>query len=695
MKNFFKRFIICGVAACLIAVTAFAGACTPNNTNNKDDDGIGEVHTDPTKNGYSITVLYPDGSPVKGSDGPSVKNKVGVQLVDGNGKDIDGAGSALNDYGKVTINYRVSGEFLIDVYNCPNGYNYVNKVYTVKNRGDYTVQLSAVPLKYNLTVNLPDGTPAIGVTANVKKAGNTVATATTDTDGKIVIENINAGTYDLEFTNLPKDVSYLPTQLTAKTTTLTVNLIFLQELKLDEVMSEEKLNEWDKLANTYDEVDKGNDLIRFDRKAECYDFTTATIGEGKKLYYYFTADKEGEYRFISKGKYYTVDFYGSTLDEIQMTTNSVHESTNSCEMIPLELKVGQKYYFSYSIPERSSGLFNGQPDEHPLSGTREFMIAKPVAGTKVHEVNGVGNYTIDFETDTAILIFNTPESVNPGNPLPTEGGIFEIRSNTTLYDVKIEYYGYLNNMYKAPDEMEDDISETDKNFLFTVNVPPSFAGNIYYFKIIIKNSLDGSEVKYPTQVPISITRTGNAEENMSPVEYRHATATEKYSDQSAKTFHFLLGDNSAIYEDSFSINAKNDGYYVNIDGTEYELVIAIKKNICSLPYSFATIEYMGGGDRGGSGSGDELPSIPFDKKQNNYLTFYTDPTIGEDKTNPKLNYTPFIEEYKVLCNSDGVYKLNYELKRFAEMYYAHHSQDFIYGLKLTGCCWLISCGYYA
>ena len=693
MKKFLKRIITCGIAACLIAVAALTGACTPNgggnNTNVPDD----EVHTDPTKSGYSITVLYPDGSPVKGSDGPNARQKVGVQLVDSDGKDINGAYSELNDYGKATIPYKQSGEYLIDVFPCPRGYDYNDKVTTVAGRGDYTVTLSAKKVDYTINVKLPDGSPAIGIDVLVKKNGELVKIATTGADGKVVIANIDAGTYDVEFEKLSEGISYLPTQLTAKTETLNVELISLKELKLDTVMSEEKLKEWDELANSYDE--DGASVIRFDVNADCYDFKTDIIPEGKKLYYYFTADEEGEYRFISKGKYYTVDFYGATLDEIQMSTNSVHESTNTCEMIQLKLTAGQRYYFSYSIPGLSNGSFNDEPDVHPLSDTREFMIAKPVAGTKIHEIDGVGNYTIDFETDTAIIVFNTPENANPGNPLPDEGGVFEIRSDTNLYDVKIEFYAYFNDSDKAPDEMEDDISETDKNFLFTLKVPPSFAGNKYYFKIIIKDSLDGSEVEYPTQVPIIITRTGDAEENVSPVEYKHATATEKYSDQSGKTFHFLLGSNTSITEDSFTIVPKNGGYYVNIDGTEYELVIAIKKNICSLPYSFATIEYMGGGDRGGSGSDDELPSVPSETKQNNYLTLYTDPHIGEDKTNPKLNYAPFIEEYTSLCNSDGVYKLNDELKRFAEMYYSQHSQDFIYGLSLTECCWLISCGYYA
>ena len=692
MKNFFKRFITCGIAACLIAAAALTGACTTKGDNNNDPND--NTHTDPTKSGYTITVLYPDGSPVKGSDGPTSRQKVGVQLVDSDGKDINGAYSELNDYGTATIPYKQSGEYLIDVFPCPRGYDYKDKVTTVAGRGDYTITLTAEKVDYTINVKLPDGSPAVGIDVTVKKNGETIRTATTGTDGKIVIENIDAGTYDLDFAKLPEGVSYLPTQLTAKTATLNVDLISLKELKLDTVMSAEKLDEWDKIANYYDDTDESANVIRFDRTADCYDFKTDLIPEGKKIYYYFTADKDGNYHFISKGKYYIVEFYGSSLDEVKHTTTSIHESTNTCEMVQLSLKKDEKYYFSYSIPERSNGLFNEEPDEHPLSGTYEFMIAKPVAGTKIHEVNGAGNYTIDFETDTAILVFNTPENAIPGSPMPNEGGVFEIRSNTSLYDVKIEFYAYFNGTNQNPDEVEDDISETDKNFLFTLKVPPSFAGNKYYFKIIIKDSLDGSEVKYPTQIPITITRTGDAEENVSPVEYKHATATEKYSDQSGKTFHFLLGSNNSLNEDSFTIVPKNGGYYVNIDGTEYELVIAIKKNICSLPYSFASIEYMGGGDRGGSGS-DELPSVPSETKQNNYLTLYTNPAIGEDKTNPKLNYAPFIEEYSSLCNSDGVYKLNDELKRFAEMYYSQHSQDFIYGLTLTECCWLISCGYYS
>lgn len=701
MKDFFKRFFTCSIAACLIAVTAFAGACTPNNSNGNGGEA-NEVHTDPTKSGYSITVLYPNGTPVKGSDGPSVKNKVSVQLVDASGKDIEGAGAALNDYGKVTINYKVSGEFLIDVYNCPNGYDYVEKVYTVENRGDYTVTLSAASISYTLTVKLPDGTPANGVKVNIKKAGETVATATTGNDGKAVLSDITADIYDLEFTNLPEGVSYIPTKLTPNDTKMTIELIYLKELKLDTMMSAEKLDEWDKLANSYDE---SAPVIRFNRTADCYDFETDVIPEGKKLYYYFTADKEGDYCFISRGKYYVVDFYGSTLNEVQHSTISEHTSGNTCEMVTLSLKVNERYYFSYSIPDRSSELYNDQKDEHELSGKREFMIAKPVAGAKRHVVNAPDkssptlNYTVDFETETAILVIDTPMPDNPNVVSTNYGGIFEICSHTNEYDVKIEYYPYFNGLTQTP-ESEDDDSGEGKNFKYILEVPPSHSGNKYYFKIIIKSKLDGGEIPYPdVEVPITITRTGDAEENFSPIVDQTATATEKYSEQSG-TFHFLHDYNSSVTASTFNVIERDGGYYVNIDGTERELVVAITKNLKNLPYSYATIEYMGAGavQPGGPNGNDEMPSTPSETKQNSYLILYTDPAKGEDKTNPRLNFAPFIEKYATLCNSNGVYKLNAELKVFLEMYYGQHWHDFADVLGFTNksdCSWLISCGYYA
>lgn len=692
MKNFFKSFITCALAACLIATTVFAGACTPNNSNG--GEGGGEVHTDPTKYGYSITVLYPDGTPVKGSDGPSTKAKVGVQLRDAsNTNDIKGTDTVVNEYGKANINYKVSGVFLIDVYNFPNGFEYADKVYTVEGRGDYTVKLSPKPVSYTINLKLPDDTPAIGVTVNIKKDSVLVKSATTDANGTAVLENVTADTYDLEFLNLPENISYLPVQVTAKQPVLTIELISLKELKLDEVMSAEKLDEWDKLANSYSDEAP---VIRFNRTADCYDFTTDFIPEGKKIYYYFTADKDGTYNFISRGQYYTVEFFGNNLsNEALLTTKSTHESSNTCEMVELPLKEGEKYYFSYSIPERSNDPSLGDPDEHPLSGTREFMIAKPVAGVKRHEISGPGDYTIEFETDTALLIFITPMSATPERPSPTDGGIFEICSHTSEYDVEIIHYARLADNSEI--EGSDDDSGEGKNFKYTLEVPPSYTGNYYYFKIKIKSKIGGGEVEYPTQVPIAITRIGNAEENFSPVYEKNATATEKYADQNGKTFHFLLGNNNSISEEDFTIEEKNGGYYVNIDGTEYELVVAITKNICSLPYSYATIEYMGAGSvvPGGPNSDDGMSSTPSDTRQNSYLTLYTDPSKGEDKTNPRLNYTPFIEQYATLCNSDGVYKLNAELKEFVEKYYIQHSQDFIFGLGLAEGCWLISCGYYA
>ena len=685
MKNIFKRLITCSIASCLIAATVFAGACKDNGG---DGEG-GEVHSDPTKNGYTITALYPDNTPVKGTDGPTSKYNVGIQLKDASGKEINGGYATLNEYGTARINYRQSGEFLIDVQNCPRGFEYIDKVTTVAGRGDYTIKLSAVSVSYTINVKRPDGTPAIGVGVALKQSGVTVKSATTNASGTAVISDIDASVYDVELTNLD-GLTYLATQTSAKNFTLDIELISVKELKLDEKMSDEKLNEWDELAN-------GLLVKRFDRTADCYDFTTDTIPEGKKIYYYFTADEEGEYRFISSGKYYTVEFYGSSLGSVQKTASSIHGSTNTCEMTKLQLKADEKCYFSYSIPPRAGTI--ADPDDHELTGTRNFMIAKPVATAKQYEITAPAEheeYDISFDTDTSIITFKTPASATPDNPSPTDGGIFEIKSNTDIYDVKLEYYAYLTDNSSTPDDEADDISDTDKNFSYTLTVPPSYAGNSYYFKIIIKSRLDGAEIEYPAEVPITITRTGNAKDNFSPVVDQHATATEKYPEQQG-TFRFLLGNNYSIKESDFNIVQRDGGYYVNIDGTEHELVVAITKNISRLPYSYATIEYMGGGSAnpGGSGGGDELPSTPSQTKQNSYLTLYTDPAIREDKNNPKLNFAPFIEEYSDLCNGDGVYKLNDELKAFIEKYYIHHSEDFKFGLELSECCWLVSCGYYA
>ena len=690
MKNFFKKLITCSIAVCLIAVTLLAGAC---DTGNNGTTGGGETHSDPTKNGYTISVLYPDGTPVKGSDGPSVLKKVGVQLMDASGNGVSDPVN-ISEYGTALINYKVSGEFMIDVYNVPNGFDYTDKVQTVKGRGDYTVTLTAGTLDYSVTLKLPDGTPANGVKANLKKGGTVVKSATSDSNGKAVWAGLPADNYDLELLELPENVSLLPVQITAKKPNLTVELITLIKLEFDEVMSAEQLEYWDKLANSYGTSDGMEEVTRFSKSADCYDFKTPVIPEGKKVYFCFTADKEGEYRFITDGKYYNVDFYGNYLGEVQDTVSSTHESLNKCEMFPLPLKEGESCYFSFSIPARST---SDPDDTHELTGTRHFMIAKPVAGVKRNNVDAptasspTVNYNVSFELDTALLVVITADPAIPGKPTATDGGKFEIYSTTDEYDVEIIHYARLAGNSEIVGS--DDDSGEGKNFKYAFEVPPSYSGGEYFFRIKIKSKLTGGEVDYPTEVPITIVRTGNAEENMSPVEDQHATATEKYAEQSG-TFHFLLGDDHAINENSFTIVAKNGGYYVNIDGTERELVIAISKNICSLNYSYATIEYMGGGDRGGSGS-DELPGEPFETKQNNYLTLYSDPSKGEDKNNPKLNFAPFIDEYTQICNSDGVYKLNDELKRFAQMYYDQHSNDLIYGLALSECCWLISCGYYA
>lgn len=695
MKKGFKRFLASFIAACLAATAVMFAACQPDGGKNNGGDD-----SDPTANGYAITVLYPDDTPVKPNDAGGGRKQVGVQLQDTDGKDISNAFSNLNDGGVAVINYKVSGVFLIDIYNIPAGFKY-EKVRTVAGKGNYTVKLSAIPIDYKVTVNMPDGTPASGLNVSLMKDSAVVGSASL-TSGVASFPAITAGSYDVKLSGLPQGTGYIPAKVTANNNQIVVNLISISLLTLDTVMTEDKLAEWDKIANVYDSPS----VIRFDKTADCYDFTTETIPEGKKIYYEFTADEDGTYNFIVQGQYYNVEFFRGEIGTPEITINNTHEHYKNCEMVPITLKTGEKCIFSFAIPPRDTSD-KDNPDDHELSGTRNFMIAKPVAGAVTHNISTTGTHTLTFDVDTAILAFKTPDKSTPIDqpPAVSDGGIYEITSDSDLFDLKIEYYPFFNDS-ASPEKVEDDISETNKNFKFTLEVPPSMSGNTYYFKVRIKSRLDGGDIVYPSQAHITIVRTGNATDNFSPKLDMSATATEKYATQSG-TFTFLPHDGN------FQIAKDGDKYTVTIDGHTYDLAVAITKTIRGISYSYSTVEYFGEGGRpsgpddsgSGSGSGDdELPDKPSAERQNTKLTLYSDVSKGEDKDNPKYNYTPFIEAYSKLCNADGVYLVNEELKTFLERYNAQHGADLLFALEGLvdeqmpagyKTQWWLACGYYA
>lgn len=121
------------VAAAVICLGAFATACADN-----DED-------------YTVTVVYEDGTPVKGSDGWSYGESATVTIswcLDENGElitcylpvDLDENGHAT---AKDLPELKENQSFHIQVNNLPQGYTYEEKGTYITGPGNVTVTLIA------------------------------------------------------------------------------------------------------------------------------------------------------------------------------------------------------------------------------------------------------------------------------------------------------------------------------------------------------------------------------------------------------------------------------------------------------------------------------------------------------------------------------------------------------------------------
>ena len=124
--------------------------------------------------------------------------------------------------------------------------------------------------------------------------------------------------------------------------------------------------------------------------------------------------------------------------------------------------------------------------------------------------------------------------------------------------------------------------------------------------------------------------------------------------------------------------SKDGKWYVNVNGAEKALVVAITKDLNNQEYSFTSIEYLADGKI-------------HDKRVNANLTVYEDTTTQDTQ----WNYTNFIDQYKDYVNSDGVYEVNDELQLFLERYMNQYFHNFTGGQTKPAQPWLLGCGYYA
>lgn len=645
MIKTFKKLFIVFTAFCLLLASVAFSAC-------KDKDG------DPSKDGYTVTVLYPDGSPVKAADSGNSRLPVSVILLGNDGypvKDENGTEISYvnpDSEGKAHFDYKIPGEYAIKIINLPAGYIYDETAKTSAKATDTTVNLTLQVCAYDITVNLPDGSPAAGIGVKLMKGREQIAEMTTNAQGKAVSPQINASVYDI-ILSVSDSYGYKPVQTSMSGAAIVINLFDLHEIDLQDgnKMTPEQENEWAEALN------KGG-INRFDTEFTHYLYTAEMKGN-EEIFYVFKVEKAGTYTINVKGDTnYEMKFYPSNLKDYEDSLTISGDTNSGNNVQVLSLKPGETFYVSVCSLDGNSH-------------TTQFAVAFNIdPDTKT--VSAAGTYNLSFELNYAILKFK-----------PTTQGKYSIGTNSELYDTKLVVYSDATGKPIFDEENNeagnDDKSADDKNFYYIEDIDDDHIGNTYVYRIYIKNT----GVKFPVNLNVIITREGNATPPRETIT-RNVTTTNtvQFADQSGTLTAAPCNGDLVPYE-------KEGLWYVSVDDVERKLVVYITKNIPGVDYSFTTIEYMGE-----YGKDEEL--------QNSYLTVYEDLDDYHDQTATtplyKANYRGFIESYAAICNKDGVYEVNEELHLFLTRYMNQRGkgiEEYTGTNVAEGYYWLLACGYYA
>lgn len=683
MKKIFKRLTLLCAAFCITFSSVLIAACD-NETENTDptpppSDDIVIDYGKPELDGYVITLVYPDGKPVKGTDAPNtnVNARVGVRLLDEDGEVIDGTTAKINVSGTAVINHKLPGKYKVEVLNCPSGYAPNEETFiTSEDKAWHTFKLDyASPAPYSVTVTLPDGSPAVNKRVRFYEGSTMVTEVRTDDKGEAVTPAIDRRSYDVVVVIGDND-NYIQKSVKSNVAAdpVSISLEEYYKLAFDDAhkLDEETVKSWDEKLN--------NSLVtRFDITGNNYAYT-ANVSAGKEVFFSFTAPKTGSYTIGSKGvndpndpkkdiSDYEIKFYANDISYFDsgLTIDSKTNSGNNIQQMRVEK--GEKLTFSVTTSSGNAGII-------------DFLICQPVPAPISTNAVDPGDYTVTFEDyHTAILNFK-----------PTKSGVYTVTSDTDL-DVQLVTYangrpiplvdGATNDLTGDFEGLVgDDNSKDGRNFKYNEVVKNSYVGNTYSYHIMIKDA----NISYPAQVKIKIERTADAPDEIQVI---HKTATtdvsKKYEDQQG-AFTWMPADGS------IETVEENGLWYAVVDGVKKPLVAAITKKLMGLAdgrpieleYSFSTVELFGD-DGGNIGGGDS------DGRKNTNLTVYEDLT----KRDIDWNYTEFIAKYAKLVNSDGVYEVNAELKLFLERYLNQRYTDITSDTAKPNQPWLLGCGYYA
>lgn len=662
MKTKFNKVVTFITAACLTLTTVAFAACEPETT--PEDFG------DPSKDGYIVTVLYPDGSPVKGSDADFHLDRVSAELTDNNGDIVNPAARAnLNESGIAQINYTVPGEYYIKLNDIPSGYAFDNtSVKTTVDKAYYTVSLElAGPTPYTVTLNAPDGMPMSGVGVKLMNGATEVTSATTNAQGIAVTPTVVRGNYSVEL-DLPDGYGHRPVSVSVGTTSVTVDVVRLTAISFDDghLLNEDGIKPWDDALNWY-YPDKDNPTttnIKFNTDADCYAYNLE-LDEGEEAFYTITAPKTGSYTIASKqGNDYKIMFYQNDLTgyDDSLTISSKINNGNNVQ----NMRIEEGNILTFSVQTYSGD-----------AGTVELLVCQPVPEPEMTIATSPDNYTLNFAEDmnTAILRFNIAEMGS---------GVFEIDVVTDL-EIEMNEYAQTGHMVRENIQLP-----------YTMTIKNSEVGGYTDFHIIIK---DVSAL--PAHVNFTIKRTGDAPVEREETDTVQAHVSTPFADQTG-TFTWMPFKDTIAPEPY-----EKDGlWFVNDNGTEKPLVVAITKELLvyvpgelndsgiqikpptrTPVYSFATIEYFGE-DSGESGT-------PSAEKQNSKLIISKTTSSATEILTVKTDYSKFIETYSKFVNSDGVYQVNTELKAFLDAFMDIYHFDFTGDKTKPAQPWLLACGYYA
>ena len=671
MKTKFKLLIVLLATFCLSLACGLVAACKETEEEPVD-------YGDPATDGYIITVLFPDGSPVKNTDSDDPQFYIPTaELTDMDGNRI--AKSPINASGVAQINYYEPGEYYIKLTDYPTGYVFDNtSVKTSADRARYTVSLELdAPTTYTINLENYNEAPMAmpNVTVKLMDGTNTVATATTNENGTAVTSTIVRGKYDIVLENLPDGYSYKKASTAVNGWDVSVNVVVMKDINFK---STDKLNDAD--IAIWDEALNDNILgtKRFDKNGDCYVYT-ATFAATEEVFFKIHAPKTGAYTIGSKkGNDYVIQFYSDDLSYVDNSLTIRSDTNNGNNVQDMRIEEGKTLTFSVKSPNRKAG-------------TVEVLVCLPVPEPTIVNVNKVGTYTLTFnDYNTAILNFATGDGAGAGK--------YEITSLSDTYDVMLVEYV---NSYPALDDNSDlpapytgyagndNGAKDGRNFVHTKNLTVSYVGNTFQFRIIIKDEI----INYPVTIDVKIERTGDATPEIVVTKNTAVAHVDtKYADQEG-TFTWMPTDGSLVpYE-------RDGKWYVNVKGEEKALVVAITKAIRGQVYSFANVEYFG------EESGED--SKPTPHKQNHNLTVYAD-MVALDTT---WDYCGFIEKYagytekdeegnviaehEGFVNGDGVYQVNDELKLFLERYMNQHFHNVTGSTSKPAQPWLLGCGYYA